>query len=229
MPGQNPPIAAPPDARELENNPPPAADAGNRIGLLYEDTDTTSFFRRYNWTGNGVAGMSVKLFSCVLAIISGVLAFFPFGTTATGVLIATSLFQMIVSAVMLGSFAFLLMVSLVEYHIAQDKNRIRTVDEDYTRVEDRRFGTFYTFIGTLAYGLVTFLNLLWLLNNWSVDTEPELMSATGKFVSEPFAGVAAASSVISFFVSVIFVSMLYSNIMARLNRSILSHLDGELH
>lgn len=227
LPGPNPPIAHTQDARPNSNAPPPAVDAGNRIGVVYEDEDTTRFLRRYNWTGNGVSGMSVKLFSCVLAIVSFVLALCPYGTTASGVLLATSFLQTLVAGIMLCAFAVLLLISIMEYHFSADKNHIRTVDEDYTRTEDRRFAIFYTFLGTCSYGLVTYLNLLWLIDNWSVDTRPELISSTGKFISEPFAGVAAASSVISLFVSMAFVTMLYSNIMSRLNRSILLHSNGE--
>lgn len=199
-----------------------AVEVGSHFEPGAGDDMTTRFYNRFNWGGNGVIGMGTKLFSCVLAVISCVLAFAPFGTTACGVLLASSLFSSITSALMLGGFLVLLVAGLVEYHMARDKNRSSGADDDEARIEDRRFAIFYTFVGAGCYSLITFLNAMWTISNWSINTQAQLVASTGKYVTEPFAAVAAASSVLAFFVTMAFATMLYTNTVGRLNRSLIN-------
>ena len=201
----------------------PAADAGGQIDLeAHASAEEERFVRRFDWFGNGIGGMSAKLIACVLAIVSGIMAFVPFGSTACGLWVGVPFFVTLFSAATLLAFAGLFLASLVEYRLAKNKNEVHTVDEGITRTEDRRFTIFYAFLGTFVYGLVTFVNLVWTLQNWNIDTKSELLAETGKFVSEPLAAVAAVSSGMAAFVTGAFVVMLYSNVVSRQNRDMLN-------
>lgn len=197
----------------------PATDAGGQIDLeVHVSGEEDRFVRRFDWFGNGVGGMSTKLMSCVLAVASGILAFVPFGSTACGLWVSVSLFVTVFAAGMLFAFVGLLLAALIDYRVAKNKNEVHTVDEDVTRTEDRRFTIFYAFLGTFVYGLILFVNLVWVLQNWDVDTKTELLAETGHFVSEPLAATAALSSGMAAFVAGSFVIMLYTNVIARYNR-----------
>lgn len=207
----------------------PIADAGDPIDHdarpVVDDGDR--FVSRFDWTGNGVGGMTTKLAACILAVFSGLMAFVPYGSTACGLWIGVPIFVTLLSAAMMAGFVALLLASIIEYRLAVNKDEVYTVDENVVRTEDRRFTIFYSFLGAFVYTLVLFVNLTWLVRNWDIDTKSELAGQTGQFVSEPFAATAAMSSVLAAFVSGAFVVMLYTNVVTRHNRDVMNRSISE--
>lgn len=218
---------------------PPASNLPVDQGIISGQTDMASVnelmerehgHNMYHWFADSNFDAASKVLLLVLAIISGVVMWFPYGLSASGWTFISPVFGFIVPAFLTVGYLLVLLFTICDARFFNNNLRwiLQSDLQPHYRIGDRWFNFFNGLIGIL-WNLTFFL--LWLtfyLNHSAINTKAELLSAAA-YTIEPYATLCGLGVIGYFLICASLIVALYANTATRENRDIMQRITRLYH